>query len=129
MTSISELVKNFMSLDDKVAAIFFATGKSEITTNQQKLHSAFFELTKRYPSFFNEVHFKKGGRFPYSESLEQTFPGLAISGLLSCQNPEYNYYTMNKAQKKSIKNNIFSQFKKEEQEEIMNIATELISLL
>ena len=66
----------------------------QIPTDLKTLHSAFYEIKKAHSAFFPHLHFKRGGRFPYSEALDQTFLGLAISGLLSCKNPEYEFYVL-----------------------------------
>jgi len=126
MTSILELINKYKSLEDKIAAILYTTGLDRIPTDLRILHTAFYEISKDHNEFFNDLHFKIGGRFPYSESLDQVFPALAISGLISCENPEYDVYTINLQQKKLIEKNILPLFSSEtETDDIKKIAEEL----
>ena len=97
----------------------------QIPTDLKTLHSAFYEIKKAHSAFFPHLHFKRGGRFPYSEALDQTFLGLAISGLLSCENPEYEFYVIDEKKRTLIRDRIFSLFSSEEQTEIEEIGLEL----
>ena len=129
MPSIAELLHDYKSLDDKIAAIFYSMELTKIPINMEKLHVAFFDFSKAYPDFLSDIHFKIGGRFPYSESLDQTFPGLALSGYISCKNPEFRFYEIDQEQRKLIDQNIMSLFSDDEKKTIRLIADKLKSIL
>lgn len=126
MSEIHKLLKSYKALDDKIVAIFFKTGLDRFPTDLKTLHIAFYHIAKAHPEFFPNLHFKIGGRFPYSEALDQTFPGLAISGLLSCLNPKYEFYIIPKEKRTIIQDKILPLFSPEEQMEIKEIGKELI---
>ena len=116
------------SLDDKVAAIFYFTGLDRITTDSQSLHTAFYKLRSQHSELLGDLHFKAGGRFPYSEDLEQTFPGLVLGGLVSQEAPWYRFYTISSRQRKLIEKNVVPIFSEGELREIKEIASEIKKL-
>ena len=122
---LKERLKKFVSLDDKVAVLLYATGMNKIPTNLRIIHPAFSLVAQRYNRFFEELHFKIGGRFPYSEALDHVFPGLAISGLISCENPEYQFYLLPEDKRKKIEQNILPLFSPEDKILIKTIGQEL----
>ena len=123
--SIAELMRNYISLDSKVAAILYITDLRKVPTDQKILHTAFYNVAGDYPEFFEHLHFKTGGRFPYSESLDQTFPGLAISGFIGCQNPGYEYYFLDDEKRANIEKIIMPLFQGRELETIREIGERL----
>ena len=129
MSEISELLESYQALDDKIAAIFVKSGMERIPTDLKTLHTAFYHIAKAHSAFFPNLHFKIGGRFPYSEALDQTFPGLAIAGLLSCENPKYEFYVIDKEKRTIIQEKILPLFSREEQTEIEEIGLELLGHL
>ena len=129
MSEIRELLESYKALDDKIAAIFLKSGMERIPTDLKTLHTAFYHIAKAHSAFFPHLHFKIGGRFPYSEALDQTFPGLAIAGLLSCENPQYKFYVLDEKKRKIIRERILPLFSSEEQSEIEEIGQELLGHL
>ena len=125
MSEIRELLESYTALDDKIAAILLKSGMEYIPTDLKMLHTAFYQIAKAHSDFFPNLSFKIGGRFPYSDALDQTFPGLAIAGLLSCENPEYDFYRIREEQRQIILEKIFPLFSPEEQTEIEAIGLEL----
>jgi hypothetical protein len=102
---------------DVVASIIYFFGKdASFSTDYKKLHSAFY--AERKNDFIKEFRFKEAGPYPYSELLESVLSRIAISGLLSCQNPDYRKYEVTTRQLDRIKSSSLKKFSAEQLEEL-----------
>jgi hypothetical protein len=124
MGDIITSIKDYESLDDKVAAIFYFMNLEQIPADFEAIHSAFYELKKKY-KIISDIHFKLGGRFPISEDLEQTFPALMLCRIMYMDAPEYRFYIIGENGREIIKKNIIPQFSKDEIKELQEISKEL----
>jgi hypothetical protein len=115
-------IDHYKSLDDKIVAIFYSMGLDKITTDSELLHTTFYKLRSQHKVFFEDLYFKTGGRFPYSDDLDQTFSGLMLAGLISQEAPWYRFYLIDGQQRKMIEKNIIHKFSIAELGEIQEIA-------
>ena len=130
--SARELLRKSIERDitplDVIAGILFHfEDNATFTTNYEKLHRAFYAV-KNYP-LLKEFKFLERGVYPYSELLESVFSRLAISGLLSCLNPDYRQYTLNNDQRERIRIGILKKFDPRQMEELKSIGQEILSNL
>ena len=115
-------IDHYRSLDDKIASIFYSMNLDKITTDSELLHTSFYKLRSQHGKFFEDLHFKIGGRFPYSDDLDQTFSGLMLAGLISQEALWYKFYLISNEQRKIIEKNIILKFSEAELGEIQEIA-------
>lgn len=72
-----------------------STDVSSFTTKKPLLHQAFFKFRKQKISFFQDVPFDTS-YFPYSESIEQAFDNLEMSGLICKTNPVFQKFNLDR---------------------------------
>jgi len=109
---------------DVIAGILYYFGKDvEFSTNHERIQRAFYK--HKEDPILGAFKFKKGGPYPYSELLENTFTRITISGLLSCYNPDYKIFKINEGQIDRINNNSLNKFKPELRERLKKISEEI----
>jgi hypothetical protein len=80
-----------------------------ITSNDAKIHPAFYKLKQDYPNYFESYLFDINGPVPHCKNLFQDVFTLVLTG---CLNRQYNDYFMSKEHKKIVlKDEKFSEHK------------------
>jgi len=75
--------------------------RSTITTDYNKLHTAFFEIAG--DELFSSFRFFKTGLYPFSPLLEDVLQRMAVSGMISCMNPIYENYKITEIQETKLR--------------------------
>jgi hypothetical protein len=109
-------IRNCITVDDVIAAVFSFLRKEEIPLDTQKIHSAFFEIKKKYPGLLNEVIFSANDVYPYSRELEKALFRLGASELISWINPDFKVLKISEKSKKFIHEKILPLFDSIQQE-------------
>ncbi len=101
MRSIQELrleIKNMITLNDKVEAVIYKSGKTDIPKVQSFLQQAFFTLKASAPGLFSELIFDESGVTPFSDELDAALFWLEASAILPTPNPTYTNYSITKSE-------------------------------
>jgi hypothetical protein len=126
---IIESIRSYRSIDDVVTYLFAKMKETEITADDEILHSAFFELQKKHLKLLDELIFSCGDVFPYSNELQRSIFNLQSSGLMETPNPVYEYYKISKEAKEILSKNLSKVFSETERSELDNMSDELSKLL
>jgi len=126
---IIESIRKYRSSEDVVAYLFANLKETKITADDQKLHSAFFELQKKHAKLLEGLVFSCGEVFPYSNELQRSIFNLQSSGLMEAPNPVYGFYRIPKATKHMISKSLSKSFPEKEKKELDKMSKELSVLL
>jgi hypothetical protein len=115
---IVDRIRKCITIDDVVAAIFFFLEKDEIPLDTQKIHTAFFEVKKKFPELLDEVLFSTKDVYPYSRELEKVLFRLGASDLISWLNPDFKVLRISEKSKNFIREKILPLFDRHQQENL-----------
>lgn len=85
------------NLFQDILSILSCTGlerDTDINFQQNRLHSFFFNMKKKYPLIFEDVYFNDNPDFPYSREIADVFTRLQESEFLTRPNPSLNKYRL-----------------------------------
>lgn len=123
LESLKERFQKDVTPLDVVASILYFFEKDEFSTDYGMLHKAFYKV--RDNGILKEFTFRKGGPYPYSELLENVFARMTLSGLLGCQNPDYRQFTIDKKQRKRIKEGLLKKFSKSQKKDLESLSLKI----
>jgi hypothetical protein len=121
--------KHSLSVDYAVVSVLanLSDAIPAITTEKPVLHNVFY--SNRGYSVLKNVAFETT-YFPYSESIEQAFDNIEMSGLISKANPIFQKFTLNKKALSSFyEREIKSKLTSKQIKEIKGIAQSLQALV
>ena len=122
-------LKNFRTTDDIVAYLFALQESETFQSDENILHSAFYELKEEFPDFFEEFIFTRGDIYPFSKELENIFFRLQQSGILEIMNPSYEKFIFKQSSKKIVLEHISDRFNEAEKIRLEEMGRRLGELL
>ena len=96
-----------VTAEDVILGILYHMKKHNIkklTADREKLHRAFFDMSKKFPRVMSSFSFREREMFPESFQLDQALSNLDATGLISRQNLTPRYYFFENSLDKSYKN-------------------------
>lgn len=118
---IVKRIRQCITPDDIIAAMFSFLDKEEFPSDIAKIHTALYNVKKQFPRLLEEFIFSENDVYPYSPLLERVLFRLQNSGLISTVNPEFKKCIISNESKKFIKKEILPLFDKDKQKEIFNM--------
>jgi hypothetical protein len=118
---IEEEIRRTVSPDDVIANIFSFLSVNEIPLDNKLLHTAIWNLKKKYPDYFKEFIFSEVDYYPFSSLFERILFRLQNSNLINTINPGFKRCIIEEGSKKYIRENISPLFGKKN-DEIKKIA-------
>ncbi len=122
-------IREYRSTDDVIAYVFAKTKPTEVTADDERLHSAFCQLKKEHPRLLEGVIFTSGDIFPYSHELQRSIFNLQSSGLMEAPNPVYESYKMSNESKRLLLKRLLPVFSTSEKAELDQMTERFRQLL
>lgn len=83
-----------LKVEDLVRGVFAVWGKKHPDDKMpiMSIYSVFSKLAEKHPDRFRDLHFVTYNGKPFSRRLEQILFDLGTWGVISIENPRYEYY-------------------------------------
>lgn len=100
-----------------------------IPLNIKKIHTAMYEIKKKFPDMLEEFSFSVNDIYPFSRLLERIFFRLQNSSLISTVNPDFKECIVRNQSKEYIQKTVLPLFTKDEQEKLEKMGKEFEQLV
>lgn len=126
---ISQAIKSYRSPDAIIAYLFALQGSETLPTDDNKIHTAIFELKKEHPDFFIDFTFSRGDIYPFSKELERVLFRFQQSAILGAMNPTMECFIFPKKSKEIVLEHLSNKFSQQEKKILSEMSKRLQRLL